>query len=179
MLFRSCLHLAGAYGASHKSFILEIAGLGQGVLSEIRRLVSTGWGTSQRPQFGNFLGSIRHYIWRRPDSILTMGALQWKSHSENQGAVLQRLRDQIIRGVVLIRSPELAEELSRLEAEGDTYAPTGEIPRGHRAMAAALAVESWVAQLYPMLRKYRRSARPGADVQQRALQSFFMSLNRR
>jgi len=173
-----CLHLAGCYQASHRAFILEVSGLGSAVLQEIKRLVSTGWGTSRKPEFKDLVGSIRHYVWRRPDSLVSGGALQWKSSPEIQGGVLQRLRDQIIRGVVTVRSPQLAEELTRLEAEGDTFKPGGREPHGHRAMAAALAVESWSAQLYPYLKRARAIAGSASTVQGRIIQGFVSQLVR-
>lgn len=173
-----CLHLAGAYGAQHRNFILEVSGLGMGVLAEIKRLVNTGWGTTRAPGFRDMLGSIRHYVYRRPNTMVTMGALQWKSKPETHGMILQRLRDQLQRGSTVVRSKALADEVARLEGRGDTYDPTGVLPRGHRAGAAALAVESYAAQLFPMLKKHRAGQTP-TTVGGRAVQEFFASLGRR
>src|SRR5262245_8589470 len=64
----TALHLAGAYGTRQRTFILEVAGLGMAVLGEVRRLTTTGWGTTRTPGFLDVLGGIRHYLWRRPDS---------------------------------------------------------------------------------------------------------------
>jgi len=174
-----CLHLAGAYGAQHRTFILEISGLGAGVLTEVQRLVRSGYGTTRTPGFLDVLGSVRHYIWRRPDSLTMRGAYQWKSNAETQATVLQRFRDQIQRGAVSVRSQWLAHELSRLEGRGDGYDPTGETPRGHRAQAGALAVESYISQLYPALKRYRTRGAPATTVQGRTIQEFFGTLGRR
>jgi len=173
------LHLAGAYGAQHKTLILEVSGLGAGVLTEIQRLVRQGYGTTRTPGFLDVLGSVRHYIWRRPDSLTARGAYQWKSNAETQATVLQRFRDQIQRGAATVRSEYLAEELTRLEGAGDGFVPTGELPRGHRAQAGALAVESYVAQLYPTLKRYRERGQPATTVQGRTIQEFFGTLGRR
>jgi hypothetical protein len=173
------LHLAGAYGAQHKTLILEVSGLGAGVLTEIQRLVRQGYGTTRTPGFLDVLGSVRHYIWRRPDSLTARGAYQWKSNAETQATVLQRFRDQIQRGAATVRSEWLAEELTRLEGAGDGFTPTGELPRGHRAQAGALAVESYVAQLYPTLKRYRERGMPATTVQGRTIQEFFGTLGRR
>jgi hypothetical protein len=174
-----CLHLCGAYGAQHKTFILEITGLGMGVLGEIRRLITTGYGTTRVPGFLDLVASVRYYIWRRPDSMSAAGAYQWKSSTETQAMALQRLRDSIQRGTITIRSEELAEELARLEGKGDGYTPMGDVPRGHRAMAAALAVDSYIAQLYPSLKRYRSRGVPASSVGGRALNEFFSTLGRR
>jgi hypothetical protein len=173
------LHLAGAYGANHKTFILEIGGLGAGVLTEVQRVVRTGYGTTRTPGFLDVLGSIRHYVWRRPDSFASSGAYQWKSNAETQATVLQRFRDQIQRGVALVRSAPMAEELARLEGRGDGFDPTGDLPRGHRAMAGALAVESYISQLYPTLKRYRQRGLPASTVHGRTLQEFFGTLGKR
>ena len=170
------LHLAGAYGATYKTMILEIAGLGSAVLAEIKRLVNTGWGTSRRPEFKDFLGSIRHYVWRRPDAMFALGALQFKSSPEIQGGILQRLRDQVSRGYTLVRSAALADELDRLEAAGDTFKAGGREPRAHRAMAAALAIESYASQLFPYLKRARAFAGSSTSVGGRAVQSFMEQL---
>jgi hypothetical protein len=174
-----CLHLAGAYGAQHKTFILEISGLGGGVLTEVQRLVRSGYGTTRTPGFLDVLGSVRHYIWRRPDSLTMRGAYQWKSNQESQATVLQRFRDQVQRGSAVVRSEFLAEELTRLEGRGDGFDPTGTTPRGHRAQAGALAVESYISQLYPNLQRYRARGRPADTVQGKTIQEFFGSLGRR
>ena len=173
------LHLAGAYGAQHKTLILEIGGLGAGVLTEIQRLVRSGYGTTRTPGFLDVLGSVRHYIWRRPDSLTMRGAYQFKSNAETQATVLQRFRDQIQRGATIVRSQLLVDELARLEGRGDAYDPTGDVPRGHRAQAGALATESYVSQLYPTLKKYRQRGMPATTVQGRTIQEFFGTLGRR
>lgn len=170
------LHLAGAYGAEHRTFVLEVGGLGMGVLAEIRRLVTLGWGSSRRAALNDFLGSVRHYVWRRPDTMGAMGALQWKSTPENEGRLLHQLRDQIQRGVVQPHSPAMIEELSRLEGHGESYDPAGETPRGHRVYAAALALEAYVTTIFPLLRRYRGIGTAPSSVGQRSVQEFMASL---
>lgn len=172
------MHLVACYSAVPKGLILEVAGLGQGVLQEIRRMVATGWGTLRRHEFRAVFGGVQHYLWRRPDSIGALGALHWKSGPETQGAVLQRLADQLRRGTLVVRSSELLEELDRLEGVGDTYEPSGRDPRGGRAMAAALAVEGWSAQIHPQLKRLR-PAYSATTVGQRTVQTFLAGLGRR
>jgi hypothetical protein len=171
----TCLHLAASYPVPQQCFVLEISGLGLGVLSEIRRLVQSGWGARLSTGFTHLLGGIHHYIWRRPDSMSGMGAYQWKSTPELQATLLHRLRDQLLRGVARPRSPELLTELDRLEGHGEGYDPAGEQPRGHRAYAAALAVEAYSHQLYPTLKRYRPDLR-SSSVAQRTVQRFFAGL---
>jgi len=151
----TALHLAGSYRVTRQCFILEVTGLGLGVLSEIKSLVNTGWGTSHAGDFRSLLGGVRHYIWRRPDTIGGGGAYQWKSGPELQATLFHRLRDQLTRGVAIPRSRELIDECDRLEASGEGFESAGDDPRAHRAYAAALAMESYRTQLYPELKKYQ------------------------
>jgi hypothetical protein len=171
----TCLHLTGSYRVEHQCFILEINGLGMGVLAEIKRLIYSGWGTANTPAFRDLLGSVRHYIWRRPDSIGAMGAYQWKSTDELQAVALHRLRDQIQRGIAVVRSEALLDELERLEGHGEGFEATGEMPRAHRAYAAALAMESYSAQLYPELRRYQPE-QSASSVAQLTVQRFLSGL---
>lgn len=173
------LHLAGAYGAEHRTFMLEVNGLGMGVLAEIRRLVNLGWGTSRRAAFTDFLGGLRHYVWRRPDAIGAMGALQWKSTPETQGRLLHQFRDQIQRGLVEPHSPALVEELSRMEGKGESFDPAGDTPRGHRVYAAAMALEAYITTIFPLLKRYRGVGEMPTSVAQRTVQEFVASLGGR
>lgn len=173
------LHLAGAYGANHRTFMLEVQGLGMGVLAEVRRLVSLGWGTNRRSELGSFLGGIRHYIYRRPDTLASTPALMWKTSGESQSRLMSQLRDQIQRGLVEPRSPAMIEELTRLEGRGESYDPAGETPRQHRVHAAALALEAYITTVFPLLRRYRAVGVQPVTVPQRTVQAFVASLGRR
>jgi hypothetical protein len=174
----TCLHLAGSYGVDHQAFILEITGLGMGVLAEIKRLVYSGWGTARAPHFRHLLGAVHHYIWRRPDAIAGVGAYQWKSTPELQATLLHRLRDQLTRGVAILRSDACLEELDRLEGSGEGFTPAGDEPRAHRAYAAALAMESYSGQLYPQLSKFRPE-HGARSVQERTVARFLAGLGGR
>jgi hypothetical protein len=89
---------------------------------------------------------------------------------------LQRLRDQISRGYILVRSEQLADELDRLEASGDTFKAGGREPHAHRAMAAALAIESYASQLFPYLKRARAFAGHSTSVGGRAVEQFMNQL---
>lgn len=167
--------LLSAWGQRPRSWILEIAGAGMGVLAEIRRLATLGWGARVRETWVRQLAGMRPYIWRRPDNVLGSGAyLQHKTTPDLQGQLFLRLRDQLVAGRLVIRSDGLAEELERLRQDGATFTAEGREPAMHRAHAAALAIESWSAQLLPLFGRVQGPE--AASVMDRLFRSFIRDL---
>ena len=141
-------HLAGAYLPSF--FILELNGPGMAVHQEIERLKSMGWGTAERAKIVQALSAIQSYIWRRPDTMGIGASWQWRTTPRTKIWILNRLRDQVMQGNVVIREPGLVSELGNVRQDGDKFRAEG---RAHddRVIAAALAVEMWSSQALPML----------------------------
>jgi hypothetical protein len=148
-----CAHLVGTFQAPRKAFILEVSGIGSGVLQELKRLQNSGWGTSVKPRLSEVVGGIRHYLWRRPDTLAGGAALQWKSSPELQNILLNRFRDQISSGRVTVRSPAMLAEIERTRQDGENFKPEGRQPANHRLISGALAVECWSAQLVPLFQR--------------------------
>ena len=168
-----CAHLVGAYAATRRAFILEtLGGTGQGVLQELKRLRDSGWGTSRRPTLNDMIGGVHHYLWRRPDSLTGSLALQWKTSRENRAMLMNRLRDQIAGGAVLVRSPQMLAELERVRQKGDEFIPEGKRPADHRVFAGALAVESWASQLRPAFVRVQGHSK-AETVLERSVAGFF------
>jgi len=145
-------HLAGSYSSikTPSFFILELNGPGMAVMQEIERMKSHGWGTSERAGVLNALASIQSYLWRRPDSMGSGMNWQWRTTPRTKVWILNRLRDQLIQGSIIVRDPELVVELGNMRQDGDKFRSEG---RTHddRVIAAALATEMWSAQALPML----------------------------
>jgi hypothetical protein len=154
-------HLAGAYAGLHQVFVLELTGLGSGVLQELRRLRDYGWGATTSEAMRT-LSQLGEYIWRRPDTLGVSGAWHWKMSPEFRGWLLARLKDQLLNGRCLVRSAELLEQLARLRQEGSRVVPEGRSPSDHRVLAAALAVEAWARQVLPILRTQSTRRQPNA-----------------
>jgi len=154
-------HLAGAYQGLHQAFVLELTGLGSGVLQELRRLRDYGFGASTTSAMRT-LSQLGEYLWRRPDSLGASSAWHWKTTPEFRGWLFARLKDQLVNGRVGVRSPALLEQLARLRQEGSRVVPEGREPSDHRVLAAALAVEGWARQLVPVLRARDAQRRPQA-----------------
>jgi hypothetical protein len=166
-------HLAGSYRA--RAIIVDIQGLGEGLLKELRQLRDWGWGTSRLAPLTDVLGAVAHYIWRRPDTLTAGGVLQWKSSPQLSSWLFGRLRDAVERGQLVVRSRELGEELDRLRLEQDQVLPEGIRPVGHRVAAAALALESYSTQIAPWLR-HRQEPETIKSAADRLLHTFFSDL---
>lgn len=176
-----CAQLSGTYMAPRRALIVETVGFGGGVYQALRRLLSYGEGLrllSNHHDFVNFMGGVRNYIWRRPDTMAGGTALHWKTGAENLGWILSRFRDQVSSRAVIVRSKALVAEIERLRQDGDEFVPDGRQPANHRVIAGALAVESWSRQLVPLFTKVQGSSK-ATDVKGRMMEGFFRGLGRR
>ena len=171
----ACSHLVGTYVTPRRAFILEISGIGAGVLQELKRLQNSGWGTAARPRLNEVMGGVRHYLWRRPDSLAGGAALQFKSSPELYNILMNRLRDQIASGRVTVRSNAMLAELERIRQDGENFKAEGRDPSNHRVWAAALAVESWSNQLVPLFQRVQGKS-PATTVTGRMIGEFFQQL---
>jgi hypothetical protein len=150
------LHLCGAYNQRHLPFfILELLGPGRAVLQEMQRLERYGFGVSSAlrnkgRELLDFLGSVRHYIFARPDSLTSRANLQWQTSGTLRPWIMHQLRDSVERGAMVIRSAALVDELAALRqggAEGtnDHIGGSG-TKTDSRVMCAAIANHQWLEQ---------------------------------
>lgn len=151
-------HLAGAYSslAHPATLIIELGGPGRGVLQELQRMPEQyadridGLSPSAQRALQNLFGSIRHYLYRRPDSLSGGRLLQWETTWKTKQIMMNLLRDSLERGMVEVNSPEWPEEArfvtqsgSRIQAEGQH--------KDDRVVALALGVVAWQQQVLPEL----------------------------
>lgn len=173
------MHLCGAYQTSF--FILELNGPGIAVWQEFLSMQSWGLGSQNLGKLTNVLGSVQHYLWKRPDIMGTSRSWQWKTNQTNKIWIMSRLRDGLTQGRVLVRSPELVSELGSVRQEGDRFAAHG---RAHddRVMTAALAFEQYQQAVLPVLLATPPSldepAREAPPMHEMMLARFFHQLNR-
>jgi len=152
------LHLSGAYRTFMPAYmILEVAMTGARVLDEIHLLERVGFGLSGRAR-GNvhdFLGSVRHYYYHRPDQPFQRPmAQEWETSPKNRARALHGLRDTIERQQMEIRSPELIDALANVRQgeEGDADQIGGAKGTSDAlVLCAALAVECWLHSAMPDL----------------------------
>jgi hypothetical protein len=170
-----CEHLLASYQSPRKAFILELMGMGKGVLQELKSLRDAGWGTRQRKMVNTLVGNVQPYIWRRPDSLGGIGALMWQTSPDLMIFLMNRLRDQLASGTVVLRSQRTLNEIERVRQVGDQFMPEGKTPANHHVLAAALAVEAWRTQLMPIFQRVQgRSS--ATTVVGRTIEEFFGKL---
>lgn len=177
------LHLSGAYRTFVPAYsILDVAGAGRSVLAEIQLLERYGYGASPRAkwQIQDFLGSVRHYFYKRPDVPFARSRTQeWHTQPNTRGWILHGLKNTIERGQMTLRSPELIDNLSALrQGESGDYdvIAGGAGLSDSLAVCAALAVECWLRSAIPELEGLIAPSelRPDepSSVQQRILQTY-------
>lgn len=121
---------------------LELAGGGASVFQEIQRIqgLPKRETASMPSTMLDFRGSMIHYLYKRPDSMNRPSVYHWKTTGGAGGTkerMMHNLRDLLMRGVVIPRSPELIDEMANIVQKGASF----DTQRGHddRVMAAAMA----------------------------------------
>lgn len=152
------LHLCGAYRTFLPTyFMLEIGASGSRVLEEIQLIERYGFGLTSRAhgKIQDFLGSVRHYYYMRPDQTGRRTApISWKTHGNNRPLLLHGLRDTVERGKMEVRSELLIDAFAALR-QGDATSADAIVGSGKGgdsvAVCAALAVECWSKSAIPDL----------------------------
>jgi hypothetical protein len=173
----ACLHLAGAYRQARAFadvyFVMDVEMTGFGVLREIERFESRNWGMRLQGarDLQNLMGAVRHYYFRRPDSLSKgVSAVEWKSQSSFRPWLLNQIRDVMENGHVEIRSAALIDELQMVRRGGANDADVIGAGAGAehsecRVLAAAMATEHWFTTVQPEIigRFSPKEQRPGQD----------------
>jgi len=146
-------YLSGLY---HPLYVnIELGGGGYAVFQEMQRIqqeytkegskiVHTGGGLTHT----NFIDSVMHYIWRKPDALGGGGAYHWKTSHDSKLKLLHQFRDAFMRDMLHVRSLMLYEQMSFfLEDENDVWSEE----TSDRVIAAGLAVQVYFDVLYNIL----------------------------
>ena len=141
-------YLAGAYEPCLVN--LEINGPGQGVLNELqnmkRALVSGSMDEVTKKEARTIMTvskNISSYLYRRMDTFSGPGAIHTLMGHDMKERMMNTLRDYFERGMVIVRSRSLLDEMKSIEREA------GNAPQAHgrakddRVVAAALACLAW------------------------------------
>jgi len=150
------LHLAGAYRTFTPAYVItEVAMTGNAVLEQIQALERHGYGlsTPARGKIQDFLGSVRHYYYTRPDHPFgRLGIQDWKMTPSSRTWVVSALRDLIQQGKFTPRSATLVDTLALLRrGEDGNRDSVGAMSGDSHAMCAAIAVEMWLRTAMPDL----------------------------
>ena len=128
--------------------ILEINGPGAAVLHEygsLKRIVTNGYLSQAADELGlkNFFVNCKAYLYSRPDALVPgMGTTHWKTTSANKVAMMERLRDFLTNGGLILRSREAIEEMRVVTRDGDTIRAEGS-DHDDRVLALAMSIVCW------------------------------------
>lgn len=131
--------------------MLEINGPGVAVWQEysgLKRIVTNGYLKKEAADLGlvNFFVNCKNYLYSRPDAVVPgQGSVHWKTNSVNKVALMERLRDFLTNGGLIVRSREAVEEMRAITRDGDSIAAEGE-DKDDRVLALALGILCWEQQ---------------------------------
>lgn len=156
-------HLAGNYAPCMVN--LEMQGPGGAVFNEIKNLKQYGGmpAASGVRDIYNVVGGIRDYLWRRQDSLTGSFAYQWQTTAKEKLRMLSSLRNYFEREMILVNSPECAQELRNVSRDGDKIGGEGRA-KDDRVIAAGLAIIAWndwiMQDMQAMNKTYALEMRP-------------------
>jgi hypothetical protein len=149
-------HLAGYYGRNWCMPVLEMTGPGQAVFDELEKVRAMGAEIRPRPgeetsELRNILANMRHFMYRRIDSLSGSLVYQWKTSSELKTRMFNQYKNGIELKRVLPRSVPLLEEMRRVVNDEGWIGAEGHA-KDDRVVAAALAYQGWNNWLQPKLK---------------------------
>lgn len=150
-------HLAGAY--KNSTLNLEVNGPGQAVINELRNLkrLATAMNNKMGNDLMDVLSHMQNYIWRRND---TMGGISnsigWLTTTQSKERMLNYFKDYFERDMMIVRSPELVEEMKSVVRDQGSIQAYGR-GKDDRVIATALATAAYAEQLQPRLIQTRIS----------------------
>jgi hypothetical protein len=163
-------HLAGFYGQHDVGVILELTGPGQAVWDELLRLQdemrnllpSEGGEEDLRTMWAH----MRHYLYRRVDSMESSLAYQWRSTEFLKRAMMASYKDGFERrdSQLVIRSVPLLEEMRHIVSdEGHISAESGY--KDDRVIAAAMALEYYKRWMWKKLFNQRLTRERSVEIE--------------
>ena len=166
--------LVGWYGALPNNQVLtiiEINGPGESVWREYgvtRSIVQNGYLRPAAREKGltDVFQNARNYVYARSDSMHSGHNFHWKTTTQLKVAIMERLRDFVHNGGLIINSMDTLEEMKGVTRNGDEIAAEGG-RRDDRTMAMAMAVRAWEEKLRRGLVAQNRTKQ--ADVARRRL----------
>lgn len=144
-------HLAGAYRNS--TLNLEVNGPGQAVLNELRNLKRQAASLGGQPgkDLMNVLGHMQNYLWRRNDTLGGISnSVGYLTTGPTKERMMNYMKDYFERGMMLVRSTELIDEMKSIRRDGGSIQASGR-GKDDRVIASALAAVAYAEQLWPRL----------------------------
>jgi hypothetical protein len=147
-------HLAGYYNGAQGCMVnLEITGPGTTVFQTLNDLREQVMRTPPqgKEDLRNVLAAMRHFLYRRADSMESALAYQWRTTSDNKIAMCTGFKDSFELGRHTLYSMHLLEEMKSVVYEDGVISAEGR-KKDDRFIAAALCHEAWVRWVRPRLR---------------------------
>jgi hypothetical protein len=147
-------HLAGYFNGAQGAMVnLEITGPGTTVFQALNDLRADVMRTppAGKEDLRNVLNAMRHFLYRRADSMQSDLAYQWRTTAENKVAMCTGFKDSFELGRHIINSMHLLEEMKSIVYEDGQIEAEGR-RKDDRFVAAALAHEAWARWVRPRLR---------------------------
>jgi hypothetical protein len=146
--------LVGFYGSLPNTqvlVIIEINGPGESVWREYnltRQIVQNGYLNPAAREKGltDIFWNARNYIYSRSDSMHPGHNYHWKTNGQLKVAIMERLRDFMHNGGIVLNSTEALEEAKGITREGDEIGAEGG-RRDDRCMALAMMIRAWEEKL--------------------------------
>jgi hypothetical protein len=146
--------LVGWYGAQPGSQVLtiiEINGPGESVWREYnmtRAVVQNGYlrPVAREKGLTDVFQNARNYVYQRSDSLHPGHNYHWKTSHQLKIAIMERLRDMVHTGGLVINSADALEEMKAITRDGDEIAGEGSA-RDDRTMTLAMMVRAWEEKL--------------------------------
>lgn len=123
---------------------LEITGPGTAVYQEldILRANTATMRADENPDFYNCLAYMRHFLYKRPDSMSGSVVRQWRTTHDTKRALMHRFKDMVELGTCEIRSLNCLEEMRKIVLDEGSIQASGR-NKDDKVLAAALAVWAW------------------------------------
>lgn len=146
--------LVGWYGSMPNNQVLtiiEINGPGESVWREyglVRPIVQNGYLRPAAREKGltDIFYNARNYVYARSDSMHPGKNYHWKTTQQLKVAIMERLRDFMHNGGIVINSTDAIEEMKSITRDGDEIgAEAGR--RDDRTMSLAMMVRAWEEKL--------------------------------
>lgn len=146
--------LVGWYGSppgSQVLTIIEINGPGESVWREYnmtRQVVQNGYLRVPAREKGltDVFQNARNYVYQRSDSLSPGHNFHWKTTQQLKVAIMERLRDFVHIGGIVLNSADALEEMKAITRDGDEIGGEGSA-RDDRTISLAMMVRAWEEKL--------------------------------
>jgi hypothetical protein len=160
-------HLAGYYGRSDCMVMLEITGPGQAVFQELgmlRQYTASLANTEANTGIRNCLSHMRHYLYKKIDTLSGDLAFQWKTSHDLKLRMMNSFKDAFELGRVHLSSVPCLEEMRRIINDEGSIESEGRA-KDDRVIAAALAYQAYQTWVQPKMKAMGMTVEKGAKIE--------------